>query len=237
MLPRELMDIMIKEAITHISFTPSILSLLVDSLDLNRLVESKLRTVGLGGENPSEADIARLKVAAPNVRVFNRYGPTEAAVAVSSREVTDDLLATHEKIPLGLPGPGVSFHLVDVDDKIVNANLAPGELCIGGVQVMAGYLGDPETTASVLRSDLVPGELIYRTGDLVQRNAQGEYVYLDRLDNIVKRNGVRISLAEITAALRQIEGVSDAACIADARSGRTIITAYVSGDGLVGSKV
>lgn len=202
------------------------LRLLVSSRDLPKLADSRLRSIGLGGEDCTPEQIAALFQYRPQLRVFNRYGPTETTVVVSSHLVTPQWCASGRKIPLGTPDPGVGFHLVDADGQLVTEPGITGELCIDGVQVMAGYWGAPEVTAAVLRDDLVPGRTVYRTGDLVERTEDGYYVYLDRTDNVVKRNGNRISMTEITAALLTVPGVWDAASIVDRPNGRTVIRAY-----------
>ena len=57
-----------------------------------------------------------------------------------------------------------------------------------------------------MRADVVPGEIVYRTGDLVYRNRRGHYVYVDRADRVVKRSGVRISLLELADAIQSCRG-------------------------------
>ena len=57
----------------------------------------------------------------------------------------------------------------------------------------------------VLRTDIVPGETVYRTGDLVYRDNNGNYVYVDRADRVINRNGLRISLIELSEAIRELE--------------------------------
>ena len=88
-----------------------------------------------------------------------------------------------------------------------------GELYVGGPQLMMGYWRDPELTAAVLRSDVVAGERLYRTGDLVYRDEQGVYFSAGRVDQMVKRSGIRISLTEVVAALVGLEDVSAAVCL------------------------
>ena len=63
---------------------------------------------------------------------------------------------------------------------------------------MDGYWGAPELTGSVMRTDVVPGHTVYRTGDLVYRDGRGHYVYVERADRVIKRFGVRISLLELS---------------------------------------
>ena len=98
---------------------------------------------------------------------------------------------------------------------------------------MTGYWGAPELTADVLRTDVVPGKTVYRTGDLVYRNASGDYVYVDRADRVIKRIGVRISLVEMGDAMRHLDGVSAAACVAFDDDGQLGIVAFVVADGTV----
>ena len=52
----------------------------------------------------------------------------------------------------------------------------------------------------MLRTDVVAGRTVYRTGDLVYRTDEGDYVYVDRADRVIKRMGVRISLVELAEA-------------------------------------
>jgi D-alanine--poly(phosphoribitol) ligase subunit 1 len=72
----------------------------------------------------------------------------------------------------------------------------------------------PALTDEVLRTDVVAGRTVYRSGDLVYRTDEGDYVYVDRADRVVKRMGVRISLVELGEALRRLEGVTAAVCVA-----------------------
>ena len=96
---------------------------------------------------------------------------------------------------------------------------------------MAGYWGAPELTDEVLRSDVVTGETVYRTGDLVYRTESGDYVYVDRADRVIKRLGVRISLVELGEAMGGLEGVTAAACVAYDDDGQLGIAAFVVADG------
>ncbi|MFI2615962.1 amino acid adenylation domain-containing protein [Streptomyces sp. NPDC018584] len=232
LLPGDFFRLLLSEGITHTSFSPSLLRLLTSGRDLPRLAESRLRTVGLGGEDCTPQQIAKLLEHRPGLRVFNRYGPTETTVVVATHLITREWCASGRKIPLGAPDRGVGFHLVDAGGNLVTEPDTPGELCVSGVQVMAGYWGAPEVTRQVLRDDLVPGTTVYRTGDLVRRTPDGLYVYLDRADNVVKRNGNRISMTEVTAALLDVPGVEDAVALVDRPDGRTLIRAFVVAPGL-----
>jgi acyl-CoA synthetase (AMP-forming)/AMP-acid ligase II len=97
-------------------------------------------------------------------------------VVVASHLIDADFCATGRKIPIGGPDRGVSFHLVDADGRLITEPGVPGELYVGGVQVMAGYWGAPELTSAVPRDDVVPGTLTgqpHRGAEPLRQPAQG----------------------------------------------------------------
>ncbi len=230
LFPRRFFSIVANEGITATSFSPSYLRLLRSSGRLARLADTQLRVMALGGEAPSTADIRAVWAASPGLRVVNRYGPTETTIAVAHLELTPELLDAG-LVPLGHPHTGSLFHLVDEDGRLVDRPGVVGELYIGGPQLMAGYLNDPALSAAVLRTDVVEGTTLYRTGDLVLRDDRGNYVYVGRSDRVIKRHGVRMSLVEVTDALGGIDGVASAACTTFDLEGDLGVVAFVVPDG------
>ncbi len=226
LFPRRFFSIVISEGITATSFSPSYLRLLRASGHLPRLADTPLRVMALGGEAPSTADIRAVWAASPGLRVVNRYGPTETTIAVAHLELTSELL-DEGLVPIGHPHPGSSFHLVDEHGKLVDRPGVVGELYIGGLQLMAGYLNDPSLSATMLRTDVVDGTTLYRTGDLVFRDDRGNYVYVGRSDRVIKRHGVRMSLVEVTEALGGIDGIASAACTTFDLAGDLGVVAFV----------
>jgi D-alanine--poly(phosphoribitol) ligase subunit 1 len=224
--PIEFIRLCENQNITHTSFSPSYLNILCVSRHLPRLAGTALRTIGLGGEDCSREDLLSLYSSCPSIRVFNRYGPTETTVVVASCELKPDMITSEQKLPIGVPSCGTEFYISGKEGLVLDAEV-PGELLIGGVQVMMGYLDDAELTDSVLERDLIPGQILYRSGDLVWRDRLGRYVYLDRLDNVIKRNAVRISLSEITQACLRIDGMLDAVTISQPSATGVKIIAYV----------
>jgi D-alanine--poly(phosphoribitol) ligase subunit 1 len=229
LFPRRFFSIVAREGITTTSFSPSYLRLLRSSGRLPQLADTPLKVMALGGEAPSTADIRAAWAASPGLRVVNRYGPTETTIAVAHLELTPELLDAG-LVPIGRPHPGSSFHLVDEHGQLVDRPGAVGELHIGGPQLMAGYLNAPAVSAAVLRTDVVEGTTVYRTGDLVVRDDRGNYVYVGRSDRVIKRHGVRMSLVEVTNALGVIDGVASAACTTFDRDGDLGVVAFVVPD-------
>jgi D-alanine--poly(phosphoribitol) ligase subunit 1 len=226
LFPRRFFSIVVSEGITATSFSPSYLRLLRASGRLARLADTPLRVMALGGEAPSTADIRAVWAASPGLRVVNRYGPTETTIAVAHLELTPELLDAGQ-VPIGRPHPGSSFHLVDEHGRLVDRPGVVGELYIGGPHLMAGYLNDPARSAAVLRTDVVEGTTLYRTGDLVFRDERDNYVYVGRSDRVIKRHGVRMSLVEVTEALGGTDGVASAACTTFNLEGDLGVVAFV----------
>ena len=230
LFPRRFFSIVASEGITATSFSPSYLRLLRSSGRLDRLADTPLRVMALGGEAPSRADIKAVWAGSPGLRVVNRYGPTETTIAVAHLDLTPELLDAG-LVPIGRPHTGSSFHLIDEHGSLVDEPGVVGELYIGGRQLMAGYLNDPGHSAAVLRTDVVEGTTVYRTGDLVYRDDRGNYVYVGRSDRVIKRHGIRMSLVEVTEALGGIDEVASAACTTFDLEGGLGVVAFVVPDG------
>jgi amino acid adenylation domain-containing protein len=149
--------------------------------------------------------------AAPNSRVENWYGPTEATIACS-RYVLGDEAIDEDTVPIGTAFAGMQL-LVLGADLAACAPGDPGELFLSGAQLAAGYLNDPgRTRASFLT--LPDGKRAYRTGDRAVLGADGNVRFLGRVDNQVKVRGYRIELGEIEAALRSAAGGKNAVALA-----------------------
>jgi amino acid adenylation domain-containing protein len=226
LFPRTFFNTVAKEKISYSGFTPSYLRLLLASPLLSTLSNATLDTIGLGGEALSAKDLRSLWTIAPSMRVFNHYGPTETTIAVTSAELTSEMVEG-DAVSIGRPLPGVSFVLVDENQRVIEAAHTPGELYIGGVQLMDGYWAEPSLTSKVMRNDIVPNEMLYRTGDLVYRDERGNYVCVDRMDRVIKRSGVRISLVELSILMGERDDIVAATCLTFNYEGELGIVAFV----------
>jgi amino acid adenylation domain-containing protein len=224
--PRTFFNAIENEEITYAGFTPSYLRLLVASPQFSDLGRSTLGTIALGGEALTTNDLRAVWSKVPAMRIFNRYGPTETTICVTDVELTAEMIEAGT-VTIGRPHPNVTFTLVDDDGAIIENENRAGELYIGGVQLMDGYWADTTLSEAVLRSDVLPNQVLYRTGDIVLRDDRGNYVYVDRADRVIKRSGVRISLVELGAAISHLEHVDAAACVTFDLDGVLGIVAFV----------
>jgi L-proline---[L-prolyl-carrier protein] ligase len=173
---------------------------------------SALRWILFAGEVFPTKHLRQLMAMLPGVHFSNLYGPTETNVCTFYQvlQLPED---SNEPIPIGKPCANIEDLVVDRDDCPV-AHGEVGELLIRGGVVMKGYWGQPEKTEnSFYRRPVFDyfEDRFYRTGDLVQLDADGNYRYLGRKDRQIKTHGYRVELDEVEVALLTHEQVQGAA--------------------------
>src|SRR5262249_23435239 len=125
--------------VTHMQCTPSLASVLVQSMDGRRALAS-LRQLLVGGEGVGAAVGGRLRelVTGP---VVNMYGPTETTIW----STTCRLEGATGDVRIGRPIANTQVYVLDERQDPVPIG-TPGELYIGGDGVAGGYLNRPELT-------------------------------------------------------------------------------------------
>uniref|UniRef100_UPI0020293373 non-ribosomal peptide synthetase n=2 Tax=unclassified Caballeronia TaxID=2646786 RepID=UPI0020293373 len=194
---------------------------------------ASLRRVQVGGEAMFGDSLRAWKAAGlAHVELVNMYGPSESTVTATTFDCTRYVQTQDEipvRIPIGKPLTGRSVNVLDAQLMPVPMGV-PGELYIGGELLARGYRSRPGTTAERFVPDPFSNEAgarMYRAGDIVRWNAEGELDYLARTDQQVKVRGYRVEPGEIEAQLIRMPNVREAAVIA--RSSRLI--AFVTLDG------
>nr|WP_283236053.1 non-ribosomal peptide synthetase [Rhodococcus zopfii] len=191
-----------RESVTHAFITPTVLA----SMDPAGL--DSLQHLVAGGEAVS-ADI--VEKWSPGRSLYNGYGPTETTIMSN----ISDPMVPGAPVTIGGPIRGMRELVLDGRLRPVPAGV-PGELYIAGVQLARGYHERRGLTAERFVADPfgVPGDRMYRTGDVVTWTADGEIAYIGRSDFQVKIRGLRIELGEIDAALSAHPDVDVAATLA-----------------------
>ncbi|MEO3780191.1 amino acid adenylation domain-containing protein [Micromonospora sp. B11E3] len=163
-------------------------------------------TVSIVGEAAAPTVVERF---APVCRLINGYGPTEGTISTAMSQPLSPADATP---PIGTPLRNLRVYVLDDRLRPVPVG-AVGELYIGGAGVALGYLNKPGLTGGRFLPDPFAGRdaRMYRSGDLVRWNADGQLQFVGRDDGQAKVNGFRIELGEVEAALVRLPGVARAA--------------------------
>lgn len=185
---------------------------------LNAYPDIPLTYLKLGGEK-----IMRLP--RTSVKVYNAYGPTEFTVESSYHLLS----SSEDDIPIGRPVPNSYSFIVNQLGQLLPAGFG-GELALAGPQVGKGYWQLPDKTATAFIScPVLPGQTMYRTGDMAKYNRSRELVFLGRLDSQVKLRGYRIEIGEIEYAASGCPGVRRAAAEVRELSGISHLVLYYEG--------
>ncbi|WP_399933384.1 non-ribosomal peptide synthase/polyketide synthase [Streptomyces kanamyceticus] len=198
--PHALLDLVRTSAATALQAVPSLWRALLDAGDWPASVRALV-----GGEALPRELAAELH--ALGARAVNLYGPTEATIWATSAEVTDGTVL------IGRPFANTRAYVLDDRLRPV-APGATGELYLAGAQLARGYLGRAALTAErFVASPFVPGERLYRTGDVARSRPGGALECLGRTDGQVKIRGFRIEPGEIEAVLERHARVARAAVV------------------------
>jgi acyl-[acyl-carrier-protein]-phospholipid O-acyltransferase/long-chain-fatty-acid--[acyl-carrier-protein] ligase len=108
---------------------------------------------------------------------------------------------------VGLPLPGSAFRIVDPKSFETLDTGEEGMILIGGTQIMKGYLGDPEKTASVIKE--IDGIRWYVTGDKGRLDEDGFLTIVDRYSRFAKVAGEMVSLGLVEGEIGKILGEED----------------------------
>ncbi|MBC7299565.1 MAG: amino acid adenylation domain-containing protein [Nocardia sp.] len=218
--PAYLAELMRRREVTTLYVVPSML----DTLLTEGLPPSLRRVLAIGETLPVGL-ARRCATAAPHATLFNVYGPTEAAVSITSHRVS---AADTITVPIGTPVWNSQVYVLDAHLRPVAAGVA-GELYLAGAQLATGYLARPDLTAErFLANPFDPGSRMYRTGDLAVWNADGELDYRGRTDFQLKIRGHRIELQEIDAVLATHPDVGFAVTVGrENHTGATVLVSYV----------
>ena len=230
MFPVKLIDYLNENGINTVCWVASAFSLVAGLGALKAAVPESLHTIAFGSEVFPIKHFNLWRELLPDAKFIHLYGPTEATGMSCFYEVKRTF-GLDESIPIGFPFPNTEIILLD-DDGAVPCDGEPGEICIRGTCLSPGYFGDAEKTSNAFVQNPLSAfpDLMYRTGDLGRRGAEGELYYISRRDHQIKHMGHRIELAEIEFVANGCDGVGLACAVFDDVDSR-IVLYYVAATG------
>ncbi|RFM33506.1 non-ribosomal peptide synthase/polyketide synthase [Chitinophaga silvisoli] len=194
-----------EQGITHVHMFPGMLKL----LPVKKY--SRLRRVVSGGDRcPKEL----AQQWSQYCDFYNKYGPTETTISSIELHYNPDK-TYNEILPIGYPVANTSIYILNTAGTLQLMPIGiPGEICIGGTGVAAGYINDPSLSAQKFIADpFKPGHSIYLTGDKGRWLPDGTIEFLGRIDHQVKVNGHRIEPGEIERVLEKHPDIKAAVVI------------------------
>ncbi len=197
-------------------------SALLNHPDFAKLDFSSLK-VTIGGGMAVQRAVAERWVALTGVPIIEGYGLSETSpVATCNPNTLKGYSGT-----IGLPLPSTEVSIRDDEGQPLPLGY-PGEICIRGPQVMAGYWRRADETAKVMTADG-----FFKTGDVGVMNEQGEVRIVDRKKDMVLVSGFNVYPNEVEDVAVQHPGVLEAAVIGvpDTHSGEAVKLFVVPRDG------
>jgi long-chain acyl-CoA synthetase len=148
------------------------------------------------------------------VTLTEGYGLTETSPVAT----TNPPDAAEFSGSIGLPVPSTEISIRDDDGRELPLG-QPGEICIRGPQVMAGYWQRPEETAKVMTADG-----FFRSGDIGVVDERGYFKIVDRKKDMILVSGFNVYPNEVEDVVTQMEGVLECAAVGipDAKAGEAV---------------
>ena len=202
-----------KYKFTSITGVNTLFNALVNNAEFGKLDFSSLRMT-LGGGMAVQEAVAEKWEKVTRTPLIEAYGLTETSPAATINPL--DLAKYNGSI--GLPIPSTEVIIRNDDGKEVPLG-QPGEICIRGPQVMAGYWQHPQETAKVLDKDGW-----FATGDIGTMDPMGLIKIVDRKKDMIIVSGFNVYPNEIEGVVAMHPGVLESAAVGvlDKKSGEAV---------------
>jgi long-chain acyl-CoA synthetase len=200
-------------AITTFPAVNTLYNAFLNSPDFHKLDFSKLLAANGGGMAVQEA-VAKRWFEQTHTPIIEGYGLSETSPCVTCNPAT----VTEYSGTIGLPLPSTEISIRDDEGNEVPLG-QPGEICIRGPQVMAGYWKRPDETAKVMTPDG-----FFKSGDVGLMNESGYVKIVDRKKDMILVSGFNVYPNEIEDVVAKLPGVFEVAAVGvpDQHSGEAV---------------
>ena len=214
--PIKLLNFLKEKKINTVYWVPSALCIVANMKALDEVELPDLKKVMFVGEVMPVKQLNIWMEHLPNATFINLYGPTEIT-DVCTYYVVDKKYENTETLPIGKPFGNIDVLIIKEDGTRAKVG-EEGELCVRGSFLALGYYNNEEKTSQAFVQNPLNTaypEIIYKTGDIVKENKEGNIEYISRKDFQIKHMGYRIELGEIETVINTIEGIIACACVYD----------------------
>lgn len=209
------MEIIERDRVTLFEGVPATYIALLSASGVHRDTSSLRMCISSGSAIPREV-LQRVEQRF-GVPVLEGYGLSE-----TSPTTTFNRPDAAREGSVGQPIPGVEVQVRDADDRPLPAG-QPGEVVVRGHNVMRGYWRRPDATDTVMRGGW------FHTGDIGRLDEDGFLFIVDRLKDMIIRNGYNVYPREIEEVLHEHPDVLEAAVVGvpHPRHGEEVVAAVV----------
>ncbi|MEM6684209.1 MAG: amino acid adenylation domain-containing protein [Bacteroidota bacterium] len=216
--PTKFIESLQKHEVEVLQLTPSRLKLLEKPLLQHEF--SALQLLIVGGEVFPEYIFKQKETI--GIAMVNVYGPTETTLWSTYCKLHES-----DEVHIGKPLHNHEVYIVNANNELQTVGVE-GEICISGEGMTKGYQNQPELTQkSFIKHPFQPDAILYKTGDLGRRRADGNLEFLGRIDNQVKLRGHRIELGEVAQVLRTHPQIDDVAVAVKMVNDEPALVAYL----------
>jgi len=186
---------------------------LLNNPDIGKVDFSGLRVANGGGMAVQEA-VAKNWLAKTGCPVIEGYGLSETSPSATCNPTDTDTFSG----TIGLPLPSTEVSIRDDDGNELPLG-QPGEICLRGPQVMAGYWNRPDETAKVMTPDG-----FFKTGDIGIMDERGYTKIVDRKKDMILVSGFNVYPNEVEGVVAECPGVLEVAAVGvpDQHSGEVV---------------
>ena len=220
---RELLFEVDKHHVTHLTLPNQLARLIAQSRIVSEIKLPHVRELSLGGESVRYEVLHVLRPVFAQDTVFSHsLGYSEAPLSVLLKSPIGKLPRTGQ-VHVGALHNRANTRLVPLPDTPGHSEV----WCSGSIATE--YLGQPDCTADRFITDS-EGTRWWKSGDIVRRDASGQYLHVGRLDDVVKVSGKLASPSEAEAALSQIVGVKVAVVLPTLVKASTRLVGHIEVD-------
>ena len=194
--------------VTGLPIVPTMGNLIVKMKDEVDLDFSSVRYVTNTAQSLPETLTDKLMEMFPSAEIFSMYGLTECKRV----SYLDPSKIREKPTSVGKAMPNTEVYLVDKKGRTIETPDTEGELVVRGSNVMMGYWNREETD-KVLRRGRYPWEKVLHTGDIFKFDGDGDLYFVERMDNIIKTAGEKVSPNEVENVLYGIHGIKEAVVV------------------------
>lgn len=234
--PIKLIEFLNERRVNTIYWVPSAMCIIANLKVFDYCKPESLKKVLFAGEVMPVKQLNYWMERIPKAIYANLFGPTETT-DICTYYIVDRKFSDTETLPIGKHCDNCDVFVVNENGKAADIGES-GELYARGSFLAMGYYNNPEKTAEAFIQNPLNHsypETVYKTGDLVKYNEEGNLIYLSRKDFQIKHMGYRIELGEIEAAVGAVDRIAACAVVYDETDDK--ITLFYQGKKITDSEL